>query len=138
MSTLQASAGEKDYPALLRAKLLQSKYRVLHYWRDANPKQRAAICYIAELPASFAGPLLPIGQGDRESIRQAVIELGFQHLFHGCMSAYEWHMPGLKTEGLPENTGAADRLERKRNVLKEAQAANSGQKKTPISGATNT
>lgn len=131
----------EDYPTLLRAQILQSKSQVPRYWREANQKQRAAICYTADLPAAVAGPALPIGRADRESIRQAVIELGLQHLFHGRMSEYEWHtgcLPELKSE---EETRSADRLERKKGLLmtliNDPQTANSGQKKTPVNGAAN-
>jgi hypothetical protein len=132
----------EDFPALLRAQLLQSKSQVPRYWREANQKQRAAICYTAELPAACAGPVLPIGRADRESIRQAVVDLGLQGLFHGRMSEYEWHtgcLPELKSE---EETRSADRLERKKGLLmtlvNDPQTANSGQKKTPVTGAANT
>ncbi|WP_120415209.1 hypothetical protein [Aeromonas veronii] len=132
----------ENYPALLRAQLLQSKSQVPRYWREANQKQRAAICFTAELPAVLAGEVLPIGRGDRESIRQAVIELGLQGLFHGRMSEYEWHtgcLPELKSE---EETRSADRLEKKKTLLtaivSRQETANSGQGKAPITGASNT
>ncbi|RKJ83799.1 hypothetical protein D6R50_24160 [Aeromonas veronii] len=129
----------EDYPALLRAQLLQSKSQVPRYWREANQKQRAAICYTAELPAAFASPVLPIGRGDRESIRQAVIELGLQHLFHGRMSEYEWHTGCLPEQREEERTGPVDQLEKKKALLTSIvggqKTANSGQKKTPVIGA---
>lgn len=130
----------EDYPALLRAQLLQSKSQVPRYWREASQKQRAAICYTAELPAALAGEVLPIGRGDRESIRQAVIDLGLQGLFHGRMSEYEWHTGCLPELG-EEETGPADRQEKKKALLKSIvggqETANSGQKKTPVTGAAN-
>ncbi|MGL6369406.1 hypothetical protein ACSZNB_06855 [Aeromonas hydrophila] len=128
----------ENYPALLRAQLLQSKSQVPRYWREANPKQRAAICYTAELPLAFAGSELPIGRADRESVRQAVIDLGLQCLFHGRMSEYEWHtgcLPELKEK---KEIKPASELERKKAFLKEVQSANSGQEKTPVNGAANT
>ncbi len=132
----------EDYPALLRAQILQSKSQVPRYWREANQKQRAAICFTAELPAVLAGEVLPIGRGDRESIRQAVIELGLQHLFHGRMSEYEWHtgcLPELQQEEKQEGTGTAERLEKSKGLLmtlvNNPQTANSGQEKTPVNGA---
>ncbi|MGY3901280.1 hypothetical protein ACW5XF_02245 [Aeromonas lusitana] len=135
------SAAE-NYPALLRAQRLQSKSQVPRYWREANQKQREAVCYIAQLSIALAGQALPIGRADRESIRQAVIALGLQHLFHGRMSEYEWHtgcLPELQRE---EETRSADRLDRKKALLTEIvtgqNTANSGQKKTPINGAANT
>jgi hypothetical protein len=132
----------ENYPALLRAQLLQSKSQVPRYWREANQKQRAAICYTAELPAACAGPVLPIGRADRESIRQAVVELGLQHLFHGRMSEYEWHTGCLPELQSTEETRSADRLERKKTLLTTIvggqETANSGQNKAPITGAANT
>jgi hypothetical protein len=127
----------EDYPALLRAQLLQSKSQVPRYWREASQKQREAICFTAQLPFTFAREVLPIGRADREALRQAVIDLGFQGLFHGRMSEYEWHtgcLPELREE---EETKPASKLERKRAFLKEVQTANSGQKKTPVNGAAN-
>lgn len=136
----------QNYPALLRAQLLQSKSQVPRYWREANQKQRAAICYTAELPTTFSGPVLPIGRADRESIRQAVVELGLQHLFHGRMSEYEWHtgcLPELQSEEKPrEETGPAERLAKSKGLLmtlvNSSQTANCGQEKTPVTGAANT
>ncbi|MGL5841197.1 MAG: hypothetical protein ACRCYK_05230 [Aeromonas hydrophila] len=134
----------ENYPALLRAQLLQSKSQVPRYWREANPKQRAAICYTAELPLAFAGSVLPIGRADRESVRQAVIDLGLQYLFHGRMSEYEWHtgcLPECQSIEETEEAGAAERLTRKKGLLMTLvngpQTANSGQEKTPVNGATN-
>ncbi|MDF2415413.1 hypothetical protein, partial [Aeromonas sp. 1HA1] len=110
-----------NYPALLRAQLLQSKSQVPRYWREANQKQRAAICYTAKLPFTFAKPVLPIGRADKEALRQAVIELGLQHLFHGRMSEYEWHtgcLPELQPEEKPrEETGPAERLAKSKGLL---------------------
>ncbi|HDN9511146.1 hypothetical protein [Aeromonas salmonicida] len=141
----------EDYPALLRAQLLQSKSQVPRYWREADQKQRAAICYTAQLPFSFAKEVLPIGRADKESIRQAVIELGLQHLFHDRMSEYEWHtgcLPELQQEEEEEEeeeeekegrTGPAERLEKSKGLLmtlvNNPQTANSGQEKTPVNGA---
>ncbi|MGY3895765.1 hypothetical protein [Aeromonas enterica] len=135
-----------DFPALLRAQLLQSKSQVPRYWREANQKQREAICYTAQLPATFAGPLFPIGKGDRESIRQAIIALEWQSLFHSAMSYYEWHsgcVPELQSEEKPrEETGPAERLAKSKGLLmtlvNNPQTANYGQEKTPITGAANT
>jgi hypothetical protein len=111
----------EDYPALLRAQLLQSKSQVPRYWREANQKQREAICYTAQLPATFAGQILPIGKGDRESIRNAIIALEWQSLFHGAMSYYEWHsgcVPELQSEEKPkEETGPAERLAKSKGLL---------------------
>jgi hypothetical protein len=128
----------EDYPAGLKALLLLAKSQVPRYWREANQKQRAAICYTAELPAAFAGPALPIGRADKEAIRQAVIDLDMQHLFHDRMSEYEWHtgcLPELREE---EETKPVDELAQKRDALKEAMSANSGQKKTPLTGVCRT
>jgi hypothetical protein len=132
----------EDYPALLRAQLLQAKSQVPRYWREASQKQRAAICYTAELPFTFAKDVLPIGRADKEAIRQAVIELGLQHMFHGRMSEYEWHtgcLPELKSE---EETRSADRLEKSRGLLmtlvNDPQPVNSGQKKPPLTGVCRT
>ncbi|WP_429180373.1 hypothetical protein [Aeromonas salmonicida] len=127
----------EDYPALLRAQLLQSKSQVPRYWREANQKQRAAICYTAELPFTFAKDVLPIGRADKEAIRQAVIELGLQSLFHGRMSEFEWHTGCLPELRVEEEAKPASELERKRALLKEVKSANSGQKKTPVNGAAN-
>jgi hypothetical protein len=127
-----------NYPALLRAQLLQSKSQVPRYWREANQKQRAAICYTAELPFTFAKEELPIGRADKEALRQAVIDLDMQHLFHGRMSEYEWHsgcLPELREE---EEIKPASELEKKRSVLKEVMSADSGQKKTPLTGVCRT
>jgi hypothetical protein len=126
----------EDYPALLRARLLQSKSQVPRYWREASQKQRAAICYTAELPFTFAKEELPIGRADKEALRQAVIALDMQHLFHGRMSEYEWHT-GCLPELREEETKPASELERKKAFLKEVQTADSGQKKTPVNGAAN-
>lgn len=134
-----------DFPALLRAQLLQSKSQVPRYWREANQKQREAICYTAQLPATFAGSVLPIGKGDRESIRQAIIALEWQSLFHSAMSYYEWHsgcVPELQSEEKPEETGSVERLAKSKGLLitlvNKPQTANCGQEKTPITGAANT
>ncbi|QTL95559.1 hypothetical protein [Aeromonas jandaei] len=130
----------EDYPALLRAQLLHSKSQVPRYWREASQKQRAAICYTAELPFTFAKEVLPIGRADKEAIRQAVIELGLQGLFHGRMSEYEWHT-GCLPELREEETGPAERKEKKKALLTSIvggqETANSGQKKTPVTGAAN-
>ncbi|MGY6037930.1 hypothetical protein [Aeromonas sp. AE23HZ002T15] len=135
------SAAE-NYPALLRAQLLQSKSQVPRYWREANQKQREAVCYIAQLPMALAGQVLPIGRADRESIRQAVIALGLQHLFHGRMSEYEWHTGCLPELQPREETRSADRLHKKKTLLSEIiggqNTAKSGQKKAPDNGAANT
>lgn len=128
----------EDYPALLRAQILHAKSQVPRYWREANPKQRAAICYTAGLPFTFAKDELPIGRADKEALRQAVIELDMQHLFHGRMSEYEWHtgcLPELREE---EGIKPASELEKKRSVLKEVMSADSGQKKTPLTGVCRT
>ncbi|MFB2904896.1 hypothetical protein ACE1BH_08115 [Aeromonas jandaei] len=127
----------EDYPALLRAQLLQSKSQVPRYWREANQERRAAICFTAQLPFTFARDVLPIGRADKEALRQAVIDLGMQHLFHGRMSEYEWHtgcLPELREE---EETKPASELERKRCLLKEVQTTDFEQKKTPLNGAAN-
>ncbi|MGY3910081.1 hypothetical protein ACW5XW_01570 [Aeromonas piscicola] len=135
----------EDYPALLRAKLLQSKSQVPRYWREASQKQREAICFTAQLPFTFAREVLPIGRADKEAIRQAVIDLGLQDLFHGRMSEYEWHtgcLPELQSEEKPrEETGPAERLAKSKGLLmtlvNNPQTANCGQEKTPVNGAAN-
>ncbi|RKJ92159.1 hypothetical protein D6R50_06295 [Aeromonas veronii] len=130
----------EDYPAKLRALLLHAKSQVPRYWRELNQKQRAAICYTAELPLTFAKKVLPIGRADKEAIRQAVIDLDMHHLFHDRMSEYEWHtgcLPELREEE-DEETGPADRQEKKKALLTSIvggqETANSGQKKTPVNG----
>ncbi|MDF2389795.1 hypothetical protein GWQ31_00230 [Aeromonas sp. 2MA4] len=134
--------------SLLREQVEGSKSAVARYWLTANRDQRSAICYIARLnPDSHAEQAITaMVKGDREAIRQAVIRLEWQSLFHGCMSHYEWHegcVPAEQSRGKPkEITHQAERLERSKHLLNtlvnQHPPVNYGQKKTPITGAANT
>lgn len=131
------TAAEKAL-AEMHAAIYRTKSRVATYWGRLNQSQRNAICHEAELPVSLAKPEFPLGKGDREALRLAVRRLGYQSLFQDVMSYEEWRdglipPPEEKTEG--RETEPADELAQKKNVLKEAITANSGQKKTPVNGA---
>ena len=133
--------------SLLREQVEGSKSAVARYWLTANREQRSAICYIARLnPETHADQAITaMTKHDRESIRQAVIRLEWQSLFHGCMSQYEWH-EGAASAAQPavekrEDSGSAERLARGKHLLNTLvnpyPSVNYGQKKTPITGAAN-
>ncbi|MGY4028460.1 hypothetical protein ACW5WQ_21380 [Aeromonas rivuli] len=134
--------------SLLREQVEGSKSAVARYWLCANKDQRSAICYTARLnPETYAElAITAMARDDRESVRQAVIRLEWQALFHGCMSHYEWHQGCVSAEQprgeRKEATSHADRLERSKHLLStlvnQHKPANCGQKKTPITGAANT
>ncbi|MGL4466230.1 MAG: hypothetical protein ACRCUK_01890 [Plesiomonas shigelloides] len=133
------TAAEKAL-AEMHAAIYRSKSRVATYWGRLNQSQRNAICHEAELPISLAKPEFPLGKGDREKLRAAVSRLEYQHKFHDCMSYKDWRdalMPPPEENTKEGKTGPADELAQKRDTLKKALSADSGQKKTPVNGAPN-
>ncbi|WP_421179278.1 hypothetical protein [Aeromonas enteropelogenes] len=133
------NAAEKFF-ADSRAAFDREKTKVAKCWFALKQPVRRAICNEAELPMSLARPELPLGDGDREKLREAISRLEYNHKFTNCMDYKDWRdalipPPEEKTEG--GETGPADELAQKRSVLQEALSMNSGQKKTPVTGGAN-
>ncbi|MGL5225133.1 MAG: hypothetical protein ACRC8Q_07435 [Aeromonas sp.] len=111
--------------ALLRMQLGKSRSNLDADWLALSQAKRVAICAIAGQPRGqlLTAALTSLPYGQREAIRQAVLELEYQGEFRCGCNSREWHQASAAAGSEAElaKRARADRLASRLDAIKQQQ-----------------